>query len=63
MNDELFNSDIEDPYERLIEECKWRMDLYDLSICKYNSKVCQECIYDGSCTVLKEYFKRKGETI
>lgn len=63
MNGCLFNDEIEDPYERLIEECRWRTDIYDISICECNSRVCQEAIYDGSCVVLKEYFKRKGETI
>lgn len=59
MKDKLLEGDIEDPYERLIEECGDRFYFYDIGICNLMSKPCQKCIYDGQCKVLREYFRKE----
>lgn len=59
MSDVLLDSDIEDPYERLIEECPHRFYFYDLGICYLMHEPCQKTIYDGHCKVLRKYFREK----
>lgn len=59
MNDELLNGDIEEPYERLIEECNWRKNVFGVDICCGEATPCRNVIEAGKCDVLREYFKNR----
>ena len=58
MNDELLNGDIEEPYERLIEECKWRKSVFGVDVC-HNVTPCRSVIEAGKCDVLRKYFQNR----
>ena len=60
MNNTLFEGDIEEPYERLIEECHWRKDVGGVYVCVGECRPCSNVINSGDCDVLKEYFAKKG---
>lgn len=59
MNNELLNGDIEEPYERLIEKCKWRKDLAGIYVCIGECLPCDKTIEIGRCDVLLEYFRKE----
>ena len=58
MNDNILEGDIEEPWERLIEECKWRKDMYGVYICSGEAAPCNRVIEKGLCDVLRNYFRR-----
>ena len=60
MDNTLFEGDIEEPYEKLIEECNWRKNMYGVHVCIGEARPCLSVIDSGDCDVLKEYFAKKG---
>ena len=61
MNNILLNGDIEEPYERQIENCSVKKDIQGVDVCLTAGAPCIRAIEGGKCEILKEYFGKKFE--
>lgn len=39
-----------------IANCKWRQEVYGVSVCRGDCNICSRLIEDGRCNILKELF-------
>ena len=52
MNDILLNDDIEEPYERLIENCEIKKDMLGVDVCLDAGAPCLRALEGGKCKKL-----------